>query len=336
MGMDGRINWGVLGCARIAINHFIPALNASRFGRLTAIASRDPAKALAMAEALGLPGRHETYEALLASPEVDAIYNPLPNHLHAPWTIRALEAGKHVLCEKPIALNAQEARAIAAAAKANGRRVAEAVMVRFHPQWARVRALVAEGRIGRVRAVHAWFSYARPAAGNFRNDASAGGGVLYDIGGYAIHAARQLVDALPVRAICQLERDTNGVDVLTSGIVSFADAAQLTFMVSSQLRRGQGVRVHGDAGVLELETPFNPIPDRASRLRLDDNRDLFAGGCECEEIPGADQYQLQADAFAMSILGGEPFAHTMDDSVLNMRVIDALFRSGLSEKWEAV
>jgi predicted dehydrogenase len=334
--MPDRVRWGVLGCARIAATQMIPALKASRLNEAAAIASRDAARAKAAAAELGIPRAWGAYEALIEDPEVDAIYNPLPNHLHAPWTIRALEAGKHVLCEKPIALNAEEARAIQAAAAANGRIAAEAFMVRFHPQWRRVREMVEQGRLGRVRAVHAWFSYPSPAEGNYRHDAAAGGGVLYDIGGYAVVSGRQAFGSEPERAIGAFERGPGGVDVLTSGMVSFQGGGQLTFMVSSQLRRGQGVQVHGDGGVLEIESPFNPSPERPSRLILDDNRDLFGAGVTVEEVPGANQFLLQADAFATAIRTGEPFPYPVEDAVLNMRVIDAIFRSGESGRWEAV
>lgn len=334
--MADRVRWGVLGCARIAATQMIPALSASRLNAAVAIASRDAARAKALAAELGVPRVWSAYEDLIDDPEVDAIYNPLPNHLHAPWTIRALEAGKHVLCEKPIALSAEEARAIQAAAQASGKIAAEAYMVRFHPQWRRVREMIAQGRLGRARAVHAWFSYPSPAPGNYRNDAAAGGGVLYDIGGYAIVPARQVLGTEPERAIGAFERGQDGVDVLTSAIVSFRGGGQLTFMVSSQLKRGQRVQVHGDAGVLEIETPFNPSPERPSRLILDDNRDLFGGGRTVEQVPGANQFLLQADAFATAIRTGEPFPYPLEDAVTNMRVIDAIFRSGETGRWEAV
>ncbi len=334
--MTKTIRWGVLGCAGIAAKAVIPAIQSSRLGRLAAIASRDLKKAEKTAAAFGIEKAHGSYEALLADPEIDAIYNPLPNHLHVSMTIRALEAGKPVLCEKPIALNADEAMRLAVAQKEAGLPVAEAFMVRHHPQWKTARALIAEGRIGEVRAIQTIFSYYLDDPQNVRNQADIGGGGLFDVGCYAINTARFLFDAEPLRAIALVERDPAfGTDRLTSGLLEFPEGRQLAFTCSTQLALTQKVTVLGTRGRLEIPVPFNAPADGATVLVIDDGRDLVGGGREEIAIEPVDQYREQADAFAAAILSGEPLAFGLDDAVANMKAIDALIRSATSGQWEA-
>ncbi|MGH8325563.1 MAG: Gfo/Idh/MocA family protein, partial [Steroidobacteraceae bacterium] len=287
----------------------------------------------AAAEKFDIGRAYETYEALLADPDIDAVYVPLPNDLHMLWTVRALEAGKHVLCEKPIALDAPQARAIAAAAAAQGRYVAEAYMIRFHPQWQRAAALAAGGALGELRAIQCWFAYDNPAD-ELRNSLRHGGGGLYDIGGYALVAARWLFGADPLRLIGCFHRDSTGVDCLTSGLAEFPGGRQLGFGVSTRLPRLQTVTVHGTRASLTIETPFNPAADRPTRLLIDDGRDLYGGGGRVETIPPADQYALQLEAFSLAVLEGRPHPFGIDDALVNMRAVDALFRSERSGAWE--
>ncbi|RKE84647.1 Gfo/Idh/MocA family oxidoreductase [Rhizobium sp. AG855] len=333
--MTPKIRWGVLGCAGIAAKAVIPAIQTSRLGLVTAIASRDGDKARQMAERFGIAKAYGSYEDLLADPEIDAIYNPLPNHLHVPLTIKALEQGKPVLCEKPIALNAAEARTLLAAQKAAGLPVAEAFMVRHHPQWKRARALIGEGRLGEVSVIQTIFSYYLDDPRNVRNQADIGGGGLFDVGCYAINTARYLFDAEPLRAVALMEWDpTFGTDRLASGLLAFPDGRQLAFTCSTQLALTQKVTVLGTRGRLEIAVPFNAPADLPTRLVLDDGRDLDGGGRTEIAIEPADQYREQADAFCESLLFGTPLVTGLKDAIANMRVIDALFRSAESGRWE--
>lgn len=245
--MTRRIRWGVLGCAGIAEKAVIPAIQSSRLGRVTAIASRDLGRATEMAARFDIARAYGSYEDLLADPAIDAIYNPLPNHLHVPLTIKALEHRKPVLCEKPIALGAAQAVELAAAQKAAGLPVAEAFMVRHHPQWKTARALVTEGRLGEVRAILTIFSYYLDDPRNVRNQADIGGGSLFDVGCYAVNTARFLFGAEPLRAIALMERDpTFGTDRLTSGLLAFPEGRQLAFTCSTQLAlRALSPAAHG-------------------------------------------------------------------------------------------
>lgn len=333
--MTATIRWGVLGCAGIAAKAAIPAIQSSRLGRVTAIASRDAGKASDMAARFGIAKAYGRYEELLADPEIDAIYNPLPNHLHVPWTIKALERGKPVLCEKPIALDAAEATTLAAVQKSTGLPVAEAFMVRHHPQWQTARVLVAEGRIGEARAIQTIFSYYLDDPGNVRNRADIGGGGLFDVGCYAINTARFLFGAEPLQAIALLERDpVFGTDRLASGLLAFPEGRQLAFTCSTQLALTQKVTVLGTRGRLEIPIPFNAPADQPTRLILDDGRDLAGGGREEIAIEAVDQYREQADAFCEAILKVKPLDTGLEDAIANMKVIDALFRSAVSGRWE--
>ena len=329
--MTRTLRWGVLGCAGIAAKAVIPAIQSSRLGRVAAIASRDADKAGAMAARFGIEKAYGSYDALLADPDIDAIYNPLPNHLHVPLTLQALAQGKPVLCEKPIALTADEAEQLAKAQRATGLLVAEAFMVRHHPQWKAASALIAEGRLGEVQAIQTIFSYYLDDPGNVRNQADIGGGGLYDVGCYAINTARVLFDAEPIRAFALMERDTRfGTDKLTSGMLAFPGGRQLVFTCSTQLVLTQKVTVLGTRARLEIPVPFNAPADEPTRLVLDDGRDLCGGGQEEIAIPAVDQYREQADAFAEAVLSGRPLLTG------NMKAIDALFRSAVSGRLEEI
>lgn len=333
--MTQMIKWGVLGCAGIAAKAVIPAIQSSRLGRVAAIASRDAEKASAMATRFGIGKSYGSYEDLLSDPDIDAIYNPLPNHLHVPMTIKALEHGKPVLCEKPIALNAAQASELAEAQKAANLPVAEAFMVRHHPQWKKARAMVAEGRLGDVRAIQTIFAYYLDDPKNVRNQADIGGGGLFDVGCYAINTARFLFDAEPLRAVALMENDpVFGTDRLTSGLLAFPEGRQLAFTCSTQLSLTQKVTVLGTRGRLEIPIPFNAPADQQTVLIFDDGRDLAGGGRQEIVIEPVDQYREQVDAFAEAVLSGTPLETGLDDAIANMKAIDALFRSATSGRWE--
>lgn len=333
--MARRLAFGVLGAAKIAREKVIPGMRACRSAEVVAIASRDVGRAAEVAAALGVPRSFDSYEALLADPAIDAIYIPLPNHLHAPWAIRALEAGKHVLCEKPVGLNAGEAQAIAAAAERTGRHAAEAFMIRHHPQWLRVREIVRSGEIGEIRAIHTAFSYRQLDPANVRNRADIGGGALYDIGCYGIAGPRFLFAGEPVQAIASFDRDpVMAIDRLVSAVMTFEGGRTATFVCATQSSPHQRVTIAGDKGRIEMPAPFNPPPHLPTRILVDDGRDPFGGGMREETFAPCDQYGLQADAFAEAILAGRQPPHPIADAVASMRVIDALFRSERSGRWE--
>jgi predicted dehydrogenase len=333
--MTRMLRWGVLGCAGIAAKAVIPAIQSSRLGRVEAIASRDIEKARTMAARFGIAAAYGSYEELLADPTIDAIYNPLPNHLHVPMTIKALEYGKPVLCEKPVARDAAEAMTLAAAQEVSGLPVAEAFMVRHHPQWKTARSLIASGRLGKARVIHTIFSYHLDDPSNVRNQADIGGGGLLDVGCYAVNTARFLFDAEPLGAIALVERDpVFGTDRLASGMLAFPDGRQLVFTCSTQLALTQKVTVLGTSGRLEIPVPFNSPADQPTVIVLDDGRDLVGGGREEVTVAPVDQYREQVDAFAEAVLGGTPLAWGVDDAIANMKAIDALFRSAASGRWE--
>jgi len=328
------VRWGVLGVADIAVKQVIPAMQQGRLSPIVAIASRDRAKAEAAARALGIPRAHGSYEALLADPDVEAVYIPLPNHLHVPWSIRAAEAHKHVLCEKPIARTAAEARELLAARDRTGVLVGEAFMVRTHPQWLRVRELVAAGRIGELRLVHGHFSYYRRDPNDVRSKVEWGGGVLLDIGCYPVTLSRWLFGAEPTEVSAILERDPEfKVDRLVSALLRFP-TGQATFTVAGQAAHHQRMQVLGTKGRIEVEIPFNPPPDHRARIFVDDGRDLRGAGVETITCEPVNQFTLQGDRFSEAVRGRGSVPVPLEDAIANMAVLDALFRSAESGRWE--
>ena len=330
-----KVVWGVLSTAKIGLNQVLPAMRKSPLVELRAIASRSLPAAEQAAQAFGMARAYSSYEALIADPEIEAIYNPLPNHLHVPYTLKAAAAGKHVLCEKPIALRAAEAEALReAAAKVH---IEEAFMVRHHPQWQRAREHVRAGRIGTPRAVQVFFSYFNDDAANIRNQAAIGGGALYDIGCYAVLSARYLFEAEPRRAVALIDRDPAlHTDRTTSALLDFGAGRQLAFTISTQSCRYQRVQVVGTTGRIEIQIPFNAPQGGAIRLLIDEGGALDGSGIHTETLPEADQYQLQAEAFSRLVRGEPAQSFGVDDAIAQMRVIDALFRSEKSERWEVV
>lgn len=330
-----RLKWGILSTANIGIKRVIPAILAGDRGTIAAIASRDSDKAATVAARFAIPRSYATYEALLQDPEIEAIYNPLPNHLHVEWTVRALEAGKHVLCEKPIGLNAKEAQAIIAARDRTGRKVVEAFMVRYHPQWHRVRELVNEGRIGTARLIQSAFLFPMLNPDNVRNKPEMGGGALYDVGCYPIVTARYVFASEPLRAIAMLDRDPQSkVDTLSSGLLDFGAKGQLVFSSSFQLALYQRVVILGTAGRIEIQIPFTPQKDHPCRIGIDPGTSFDGSGAVFEEFAAVDQYALQCDQAAAVFRGETKQEFPIEDAIANMRVLDALYQSARSGHWE--
>lgn len=333
MNTRNKVRWGVLGVARIATQKVIPAMQQGEWSEVVAIASRDRGKAEQSAATLGLSRAYASYEELLADPDIEAIYNPLPNHLHVPWTKRAAEAGKHVLCEKPIAMNADEARTLLDVRDRTGVHVQEAFMVRVNPQWIRTVEEVRKGRIGELRAVTGVFSYFNDDPGNIRNKVEYGGGGLMDIGCYLINTARMIFGREPQRVAGSMDRDPrSGTDIVTSLALDFAPG-QASGVCSTQMVAAQRVNVFGTRGRIEVEIPFNAPPDRPNRLFVDDGS-TPGRPQETIELPVCNQYTVQGDLFSQAVRGLLPQPYPLEDSILNMRVIDAVFRAAEAGRWE--
>jgi predicted dehydrogenase len=300
------------------------------------IASRSIEKAREAAAKLGIAQAYGSYEELLADPSIDAIYNPLPNHLHVPYTVKAAEAGKHVLCEKPIALSAAEAETLIAVRDRTGVKIGEAFMVRTHPQWLRVRELVRAEAIGELRSIVTVFSYYNVDPNNIRNIADIGGGAVMDIGCYPINISRFLFEREPVRVSAIIERDpVMRTDRLTSALFDFAPG-QATFTCSTQMVPFQRVQVLGTRGRIEIEIPFNAPPDEPTRIFIDDGLELAGRNARTEEFPVCNQYTIQGDHFSRAVQENLPVAVPVEDAVANMAVIDAVLAAGDSRTWHTV
>lgn len=327
-----RIRWGILGVAKIATEKLIPAIQKGTSGVVAAIASRSVEKARAAAARFGIARAYGSYTELIADPAIDAIYNPLPNHLHVPWAIRALEAGKHVLCEKPIAVNAEEARRLLTARDRAGRQVMEAVMVKTHPRWLGARELVRGGRIGELRAMAGFFSYFNDSPDNVRHQPGMGGGGLLDIGFYPITMSRFIFETEPTRVVGLLEIDPRfGVDRVASAILEFPHG-HATFTCSTQLMPHQSLDILGTRGRIGIEVPWSMPHDRASRLLVDQHG---SGPTEEVRFAACDQWGVQCDRFCAAITEGTPVPVPIEDAVANMKVLDAIARSARSGHWEA-
>jgi predicted dehydrogenase len=311
-----KIRWGILGVAKIATAKVIPAMQKASNVEVAAIASRDLSKARAAAEELGIPQAYGSYEELLQDPAIDAIYNPLPNHLHVPWSIRAAEAGKHVLCEKPIALSVAETRDLIAARDRANVKIGEAFMARTHPQWIRAAEIARSGRIGEPRVVSGHFSYFNRDPKNVRNIAEIGGGGIMDIGCYPITLSRMIFAAEPLRVHALLDRDPDfKTDRLASVILQYPQG-QASFTCSTQLVPYQKMHIFGTTGHIEIEIPFNAPPDKPTRIFVND---------EVEEFPVCDQYTIQGELFSQAILENTEVPVPLEDALKNMIVIEAIF-----------
>jgi predicted dehydrogenase len=332
--MPNKVRWGVLGVAGIAVKKVIPAMQLGERSEVTAIASRSLARAREAAEQLGIPKAYGSYQELLSDPEVDAVYNPLPNHLHVPWSIRAAESNKHVLCEKPIALSVDETKALIRVRNAIGVKIGEAFMVRTHPQWLRARELIRVGDIGDLRAITSTFSYFNRDPNNIRNMAEIGGGGIMDIGCYPITLSRFLFEREPERVIALIERDPEmKTDRLSSAMLDFGSGLA-SFTCSTQLVPHQSMQILGTKARIEIEVPYNTPPDRPSRILIDDGSQFAGRSARVEEFPTTDQYTVQGDAFSRAIQENEPVPVPLENALSNMVVIEALLRSGASGQWE--
>jgi predicted dehydrogenase len=333
---DKKVKWGVLGVAQFAVKTAIPAMQKSAWSEVTAIASRDLRKAEKAAAELRIPKAYGSYDALLADPEIEAIYNPLPNHLHVPWSIQAAQAGKHVLCEKPISVTVEEAKDLIAARDRCGVKIGEAFMVKTHPQWLRARDLIRSGVIGELRSILGAFSYFNRDPQNIRNVAVAGGGAMFDIGCYLITTSRWIFSAEPQRVLGLIERDPQfETDRLASAILDFA-AGRAIFTCSTQLVPYQRMQFLGTKGRIEIKIPFNAPLDRPCEILIDDGRDFLGSGITTEVIPTCNQYIIEWDAFSRAIREGGEVPVPLEDAIANMAAIEAVFRSAESGRWEVL
>jgi len=334
--MSRKVRWGILSTAAIGIDKVVPAMQQGAWSEMSAIASRDIDKAAQVAKRLGIPKAYGSYEELLADNEIEAIYNPLPNHLHVPWTIRAAEAGKHVLCEKPIGLNKDEAQQLLATRDRTGVKIQEAFMVQTHPQWIGTLELTRSGRIGELRSITGFFSYFNRDPANIRNQPDIGGGALMDIGCYPITMSRFMFGLEPQRVLGCIERDPDlGTDRLTSAILDFS-IGQASFTCSTQMVPYQRMQLCGTRGRIEVEIPFNAPTDRPTRILIHDGKDLAGNNPEVVEFSPCNQYTIQGDLFSRAIIESGVQAIPLEDSVKNMTVIDALFRSAAGGDWQSI
>jgi predicted dehydrogenase len=325
--MIKSVRWGVLGTAKIALTKVIPAMQRSQWCEIVAIASRDFAKADESAERLNIPTAYGSYGELLADNSIEAVYNPLPNHLHVPWTIKAAEAGKHVLCEKPVALDAAEARTLIDVRDRTGVRIQEAFMVRTHPQWLETRRLIHTGKIGSLRSITGFFSYFNDDLTNIRNQLELGGGALMDIGCYPITISRFMYETEPRRVLGLIERDAEtGTDTLTTAVLDFPNGHS-TFTCSTRLAPYQRMIFHGTRGRIEVLIPFNAPHDHPTQIMLND---------ATIEFPICDQYEIQGTLFSRAIRENRAQEIPLEDAINNMSVIDAVFRSATTGQWQSV
>ena len=331
-----KVKWGILGVANIAVKKVIPAMQRSDWSEITAIASRDLAKAKAAAEQLNISRAYGSYEALLEDEEIEAVYNPLPNNLHIEWTIRAAQAGKHVLVEKPISMTVAEALPLLKVRDETDVKIEEAFMVLTNPQWIKTLALIKEGRIGDVRVVEGHFSYNNQDPNNIRNIRETGGGGLMDIGCYMIFFSRLIFAAEPTRVVSLIDKHPETqTDILTSALLEFP-SGQATFTCSTRVTPYQRVQIIGTKGRIEVQIPVNAPPDLPLRVFVDDGSDLTGGNIQTIEFEAVDQYTVQGDLFSQAIREHKEPALTLEDSLRNMAVIEAVFESAKSGKWERV
>jgi predicted dehydrogenase len=325
-----KVKWGILGAASIAVRKVIPGMQKGAYSEIAAIASRDKQKSEEAARKLGIPQAYGSYEELLQDHEVEAIYNPLPNHLHVPWSIKAAESGKHVLCEKPISLTAAEAKTLLAARDRTGVKIGEAFMVKTHPQWLRTREIIRSGGIGTLRTAMCVFSYFNRDPANVRHKVEWGGGGLMDIGCYPITMSRFIFGEEPIRVAGMIERDPDfGTDRLASAILEFP-SGQSVFTCSTQTAYFQRMQFLGTSGRVEIEIPWNAPNDRPCRIFIGDT----TGAPKVEEFPVVDQYTIQGDEFSRAIRGARDVPVPLEDAIKNMAVIEAIFKAADSGKWE--
>jgi predicted dehydrogenase len=331
----GPVRWGILGAANIGVRKVIPAMQRGTRSRVVAIASRTLEKAQAAANELGIPRAYGSYEELLADPEIEAVYNPLPNHLHVPWTIRAAEAGKHVLCEKPIALSADEARTLLDVRARTGVQIGEAFMVRNHPQWLAVRHLVASGRIGDLRVVAGHFAYFKRDPNDVRSVLEWGGGGLMDVGCYPITMTRWLFGEEPESVIGIVDRDPELESTASSRADALSLGRQATFTCAMQLVHYQRMQLHGTAGASRCRSRSTPRTTARAASSSTTAASSATARPKRSTFPVVDQYTLQGDNFSAAIRGERRRPRRASRTrCANMAVIDAVFRSADSGRWE--
>jgi len=331
-----KVKWGVLGFASIAKRKVIPGMQQGEFSEIAAIASRDLGKAQDAARQFDIAKAYGSYEDLLADPEIEAIYNPLPNHLHVPWTIKAMEAGKHVLCEKPIALCMAEAKTLLPVCDRTKMKCGEAFMVRTHPQWLRARELVLSGKIGQLRSVIASFSYFDREPTSIHNNADGGGGALLDIGCYPIFTSRFIFGEEPTRVVGLVERDPDfKIDRLTSAILDYP-SGQAIFTCSTQLSFYQSMEIYGTEGRISFDMPYSAPLNRPTDIQIEFGRTSSRAPSApvTETIAPSNQYTIQGDAFSKAIRDNTEVPVPLEDAIKNMAVIDAVFRSAKTGQWE--
>ena len=327
-----KIRWGVLSTARIGVQKVLPAMQQCRHGEIAALASRSLEAAKQAAAQLGIPKVYGSYEELLDDPDLDAIYNPLPNHLHVPWSIKALEAGKHVLVEKPMATSVSELQKLLHAAQAHPRlKLMEAFMYRQHPQWLKARELARSGKIGELRTLHSAISFFNRETANVRNQTATGGGALLDIGCYSVSMPRFIFGAEPQRVCAHMDIDPAfKIDRMISGMLDFGGRTA-TFTCAMQLARYQRAAIFGTEGRIEVEVPLNPPFDQPARIFLERE-----GGTEEIALEICNQFTLQGEAFNLAIIQDAPVAVPLEDALANMKVIEALFESARRHAWVAL
>jgi predicted dehydrogenase len=327
-----KLNWGVLGAAKIAVEKVIPAMAGSELFEVKGIASRNLEKAQAAANKLGITKAYGSYEELIADPDIKVIYIPLPNHLHFEYALKCIEAGKHVLCEKPLVLNTKDVQRLIEARNKYGVKVGEAFMVRTHPQWVKTREIVQGGSLGRVKLIQGIFSYFNDNPDNIRNIEAYGGGAVWDIGCYPVHTSRFVLGEEPRRLVALIDRDPDmGTDILTSVMLEFP-SCKVQFSVSTQLVPYQRMHFFGQKQELEVKIPFNAPNNRACLLSLNKG-DVFLENVEEIVIDPADQYTIQAEAFSKAVLENKEVPVPLEDSLANTKVLEAIFQSAREGRW---
>ncbi|WP_169196366.1 Gfo/Idh/MocA family oxidoreductase [Devosia sp. MC1541] len=335
MGNTRKLRWGILSTANIGMQKVTPAIMKSAHSEVVAIGSRNLDQAQRAANKLGIPKAFGSYEELISSPDIDAIYNPLPNHLHVEMTLAANAAGKHVLCEKPVAITAEDAKHLRTARP--DRLILEAFMVRFHKQWLRAREIMRSGELGEVRAVRSVFTYYNADPNNVRNKADIGGGGLLDIGCYPITGGRFFFESEPLRVVSLVDRDANfGTDRQASVIADFGNGRQLTFLVSTQLAPNQSLELLGTKGRVELIIPFNAPADTPTAVLVDEGKALDGSLARREIMSACDQYTEMAEAFALAALGEGTLPYGVEDAIRSMHILDAIFESEKTGAWAPV
>ena len=324
-----KIKWGVLSTANIGVTKVIPAMQLGNYSEIYAISSRDIEKAKSVAQKLNINKIYGSYEEMLSDSDIEAVYNPLPNHMHVDWTIKALEAGKHVLCEKPIGLNYKDALRLEKATKDfPNLKVMEAFMYRFHPQMDKVKKLIRTGKIGKLKNVHTMFTYFNDNPGNIRNMADIGGGGLLDIGCYCISVSRYLFGKEPIRVSATIEYDPEmKIDRLVTALLEFDEGTSM-FTCSTQMTNFQYAEAFGTLGRIRLEKPFNPLFDRNAEILLQQDEDI-----NIIPVEKCNHYTEQGDQFSLAILNNTDVPTPLSDALANMKVIDKIFESAKLNKW---